>query len=351
MKKYSLLALVVLIALQSSTFAFAQDTTPVETEMGEVIVVSGLDFTLAYPAGWVHDIGQRVAIAENAEDLAAMTDNDDATQPAGLSLTLSSVPKTALSDALSNDDPTLDEVAALVTGSVQVDSSFDLPIMARRAYSFTGINSTGRWGIGSIWEMDDTYLVLGMGTPETGISDESFQFYSAITAAMKQFGDDPIQLAEDAVGMDALGLVVPFPLDWTPNEITDAEYSGLGFFANAADLARWTDGDVIEQAAIFVLSATTEDATDLAGLTAREAADSLSANLVEVSVEGEFLVGAALGFGLSGLREDGVYVYLIAMPPTDDHWTIFTLTAPDRETGEAAVPTFIAMLKGIEVAE
>jgi len=348
MRKYLLLIALVLMPLYST--ARAQDHNPPELELGQTLVVSGLNFTIAYPTGWVHDISQRIAVAETEADLAALTDDDNATLPSGRSLTLSSAPKTAISSALSNYDPTLDEVTTLIVRSLQVDTHFNLSIMGRRAASFTGLNASGRWGIGSVWEMDGFYLFLGMGTDEENISDEFIALYEAVAASMKQFSDEPIILGDEPIMLEALGLSVPYPLDWTVSEVNDAPFAGTGFFADADDLTRWNEDGITEQPALFVLEASTDDLPAVMDLSARAAAETLTEDMEEVTLEGEFLVGDALGFGFSGLQ-DGSYIYFVAMTPTEDGWTVYSLSASDRETGEVAIPTFIAMLQAVAPAD
>lgn len=347
MRKFILLIITVFIPLYP--MVFAQDSDPAQLELGQTLVVSGLNFTIAYPTGWVHDVSQRIAVAETADDLAAITDDDNATLPSGRSLTLSSAPKTAITNALSNDDPTLDEVTALVVRSIQVDTNFDLSIMGRRASSFTGLNATGRWGIGSVWEMDDFYLFLGMGTDEENISDEFIALYESVAASMSQFNDEPIILGDEPIVLESLDVSMSYPRDWMTSEVNDAPFTGMGFFVDADALARWNEGGILEQPTLFVLSVSSEDLPDVMDLSAREAAESLTEEMEEVTLEGEFLIGDLQGFGFSGLQ-DGVYIYFVAMASTENNWTIYSLRAGDRETGEAAIPIFIRMLQSVTTA-
>ncbi len=182
MRKCLLLIVILLIPLYST--AFAQDNDPPELELGQTLVVSGLNFTIAYPTGWVHDISQRIAVAQPEADLAALTNEDGIT----------------------------------------------------------------------------------------------------------------------------------------------------------------------EQPAPFVLSASPDDLPNVMDLPAREAAETLTEDMEKITPEGEFWVGDARGFGFSGLQ-NGSYIYFVAMTPTEDGWTVYSLSAGDRETGEAAIPSFITMLKAVTTVD
>ncbi len=184
-----------------------------------------------------------------------------------------------------------------------------------------------------------------MGTPEAEITDAFMELYAAVAATMKQFADDPIKLGEEPVVVGDLS--VPYPLDWTVEELTVDPFTGVGFFADAADIAVWNADGTTGAAAFQVLTAST---TELADLSARETAENATGTLEDISVEGEFLIGDTIGFGISGMDVNG-YVYVVSMTPTDDSWMFYSLTAGDRETGEAAIPIFMAMLQQISAAE
>lgn len=323
--------------------AVAQDSTASDYELDQTLVVPTLDFTLDYPNGWVQDISERISIAENEDDLAAMIDDDDTTQPAGYSLTLSSIPKSDIAELVSIDDPTLDDVVAFVGSSIQIDSQFDLPIMARRAATLAGVNGLGEYGIGSIWEMDETYVSLGMGTAEDQISDEFMALYEAITASIKPVSEEPIELSEEPYVLGDLS--IPYPAAWTAEASMWATFSGAGFFADPTDFESMNTTNTIKEAVILVMSG---NGMGMDGWTGRQSVEQIFVPLMtEVGNEGEFLVGDALGYGFSGMTSFG-YMYIVSMATVDHIWMFYGLAAADRETGEAAIPFFINTLQGVE---
>ncbi|MEZ4670882.1 MAG: hypothetical protein R3E39_23510 [Anaerolineae bacterium] len=345
MKKYLILVIAALLIVTSA--AYAQDSSAQAIELGNTLVVNNPDFTFAYPSDWVHDLGQRISIAENKADLAAMTDDDDSTQPAGLSITLSSIPKAAVVKALSMDNPVLDDVLKLVGQSLTLDSTFDIPVMTRRAITFSGVNANGRYGIGSLWQMGDLYFALGLGTPDSSISDATQALYGAVVDSMRQFGDNPIKFPAEPELLKLPGLSIPYPDGWTPAEVTGGELDGTGFFQNPDDVKLFIEKGKTTEVGIVVLEAS---AKNIPATSAREIADLLSQDMKELTIEGEFLINGVLGYGFSGVNNDG-YVFAIAMTPTDDRVVLYAISAVDQKTGEAAVPTFITMLQKIEAVE
>lgn len=342
MRKFTPLILLMLLLLPLTTTA--QERQLVFDDLDANFTVSDLQFTFPYPSTWAWDASDGIVLAETEADIAAYSDDDDATLPEGMTITLNAFPV----DTFGLEDPTLDSLVEFIVEvtELQVVETVDIGVMARRSVSVIGTNATGRAGIGTAWIQDGYVVLFSLGTPETAITGDIGYSWGIILGSITPISD--FELTE-TLDLPQYGLTLSYPTDWTP-VIND---TGISLYELESDASR---ADTSEGLAFIlaVIDVTPEDF----GLPAEpETADYITVLNTLVTVEEPALAPEeliVLGFeGASVLGLDGDQSVIAALL-YDVEGERLMLTGMGNADGEYLVanqPVLMAILRSISILE
>lgn len=228
MRRLMLFLLAVTLMLPAVGIAHAQGTPPL-FELSETFTVTDLAFEFKYPAGWVYDTSDGISMAANQADLNAEIDDNDATRPAGYTISLNAAPL----EALGLTEPTLDNaIAALVEAiGITVTEQVETPIMTRRAVSLAGSDPQGEAGVATIWLQDGMVVVFSMGIPGQEITDQEATAWVSILLSCKPLTDAVLSAEAQVNLLD--GFSMAYPKGWMVGEDPNL---GTYFFELASDL-------------------------------------------------------------------------------------------------------------------
>jgi hypothetical protein len=337
MKKTLLLILMMLFMLSFAASAQEGDTL---WELTETFTVTDLRIQFDYPEGWVWDTQNAIFIAENEDDLEALTDEDDATAPEGYSMSLFAFPL----DTFQLDEPTLDNAVDFLIESSDLEllDRWESSVIVYRAVSIAAITPQERAGIITFWIQDGLVVGFGLGTSSGDLSEFVANSWAQILNTVRPLLPEDAELSAPLY-LENLGFSIVYPSDWIPY-LEDS----FVIFPDNSEVPT-------EQVVISILLQSLED-TELDE-------DSTPDDIVAVIeageayetfiVEGEFVVLGQYGIGVSGEQRVGSgSVFLVMIPNVEAGvLTAYALAAPDEETRETYEPVFLAMLQSITPLE
>lgn len=334
MKKLILLVLCCLLVFVP---AVAAQDGELLWELDAEFTVSDLQFTFNLPGTWFFDDSNGIAFAETEEDLAALVDDDEETQPEGYTMRLAVVSMAAITV---EEGATLEEIAEVVISSagIEIQETFELPVMVYRSIAIAGVNEDGRAGIANLWMQDDNLVIFSFGTPETELSGDAAYTWGNIVGSVTSLLPEGFEVEEFAVEEHGFGLLAP--VDWEA-QVTDTDIS---FMSEDAMIAV----NVEELTALGL----EEDATleDVRGFI-----DDFLSQLedgAEIVDEGEFVVFEQPGFGFSMTDpESGGVEFIIITLGSNGYAVSYNLSAPDEESYAMLKPVFILMLQSMTPLE
>lgn len=298
------------------------------------LTVPELGFKFASPGTWVNS---GINFAENQADLAALTDTDEATQPTGQTITITSLP-------FADFGAELDQAAETVmqNAGIQVSVTAESSVMGRRAVSLSGTNTQGRAIAANFWQQGEDLIVFTFGMPALN------ETWETTLASIEPLLAETLEVT--AVQSEELALEMIAPMDW---EVFTNEQS-IGFFELGRDLESFQTNLPTTASTILVTVQTLETM----GLTPDTTLEDIQAwmgfdpEIASIIDEGEFLVLDQPGFGFRDIDPEQGYANFTVITLSDEGTvTFYNLSTPDEEALEQGTPLFLTLLQTLKSIE
>lgn len=347
MRRFLILVLVLSVFTISATAQDEDDFEPI-FDLTETFTVEDLGFEFFYPAGWVFDTSDGIALAETQADLDALITNDPAVTAEGYTIQLTGFPV----DAFGLENPTLDALAEefVTLAGVTIDEVVELPVMARRSISIIGrTEETGRGGIITMWLEDGFVVLFSFGVPDgTADGNEGFT-WGQLLGSMTPITD--VEVTE-TLELPDFGVALEHPAEWTV--ITDS--SGARIYELESDAANDASPDSPEGLAIGLIFGTLEDVGVDASATTDEIVEFLNFafgfETLEVTVSEYVILGDIPGVGVAGETAEGInFQVILFIDETTERVLLYALSLPSMEALEEFENASLQVLSSMRLLE
>lgn len=333
MKKW-LLALAGAVTLSLSGQALAQELNP-----DALFPVEDLGIGLPLPSTWGYQSSaDGLYFAASQNDLAAATDGNRATVPAGAVIQLQWVPLSSIS---ATPETPLTDIQALVASAVGFSPAADAlssAVLGHHALTTPG-SINGANVLLTLWTQADTLAVLSLTTPQE--LSAFARVWGFITANIQAL--DALELTQTAAS--SYGFDIAYPQGWV--SLNQEARGSFVVFEALADAQAVQAGSDQVQAATVVVSLNNFGALNLpADPTPQDLQPALEQlNLGSAEIAGEFFVNGQPGLGIYGQIPNGRWLFSVATLNAEERTVLFyTLSVPDEKALETLLPTFYSML-------
>jgi hypothetical protein len=312
-------------------------------ELDTEFPVTDLQIVFDIPASWVSVSRNGVFLAENSADLAALMDNDNATQPAGYTMTLTTVPVTSLR----LDEFSLEDAAPQLLQGMRISQTYETAAVARAVYGVTGVNAQGRAVISHLWLQDGQVVTFSLNTPDNQVSRDATFTWTTINETIRPLLGEDVEI--EAVRLADRRTEVGVPTDW----VAVSTESFTAFFESQEDAQYFNqNGEFLDRGSVMLITMQTleqlglDEETTIEDLIAWTGIDFSQRGFTD---QGRFVVEGYPGFGYSVIDPNlGTGTYSVITLSDEGAVTIYNLITPNARTLTAMTPVFMAMLQNIE---
>ena len=341
MKRIVFVIALLLVFVGAPLAISAQDSKAV-WDLSETLTISDLGLSVKYPAGWVTDTSSGISVAENADDLAAVTDKDPATLAKGSTFQLIATKVSELKDAV-GDDPTLEQLADLLVksrGITEKEKRVELPVMTRRSLNVLGEDEAKQGWILTIWRQGEYAMGAFLTSPSYDETLKVAYTWGLLLGSITTL--DGLPFSKDPIALTKTNGLINAPDGWladpkVPSYIYEQESD---FGKDAPEGYRLSVAEIPLADIKLTDTATVADIIDL-----------IVANLAitEPITREEFIVLGQPATTIRAVLPNGQY--LVSMQTIINGVVLqVAVLAPDEDKITTIEPTFIQILQSIRPA-
>ncbi|MBN2303349.1 MAG: hypothetical protein JXQ72_02655 [Anaerolineae bacterium] len=325
---------------------FAQDDPVLLWTLAQVVDIEVLNVRLNVPRGWT--------VEQTTDDTTAGTVSLLVSEPetagAGYVISLST-----FQIGITNPSEIL-ERSGMIIADPERDITADRAVNIRPAVTVTGTGDGGQ-ALFTFWEAGGLLIACTLDVPgETVTPDEAYS-WQQLLATVRPLVFDDIVFATAPYEFPDLNAAIAYPDGWTPAISARDAGTVLGFYQQAADV----DSQAAPNGAVMAVFRTDPihalDQTKMAALI--ESFQGAAVDLDSAQIDGTFSVVGQTGSGFTVIDSSGRHGYYIFALDQEvfesagesGSVAVWSLTAPDQETFEAAVPVFLSVLWRVEILD